>query len=36
MGSKNGQTLDSSGNPSNAPDAQIYCTTDCKIPQIFN
>ncbi|MGA7742425.1 MAG: DUF4215 domain-containing protein [Polyangia bacterium] len=36
MGSKNGQTLDASGNPSTAPDAQIYCTSDCKIPQIFN
>ena len=35
MGAKNGQTLDASGNPSSASDAQIYCTTNCKIPQVF-
>ncbi len=29
---KNGQTLDSSGNLSTAPDALIYCTADCTIP----
>jgi fibro-slime domain-containing protein len=32
LGSNNGVSLDSSGNPSSAPDAQIYCTADCNIP----
>jgi fibro-slime domain-containing protein len=32
LGPLNGVALDSSGNPSDSPDAQIHCETDCTIP----
>jgi len=32
LGANNGVKLDSTLQPSDAPGAQIYCTTDCKIP----
>ncbi len=33
LGSLNGVALDSSGNPSDSPDAKIHCETNCTIPQ---
>jgi len=32
LADKNGVTLDRDRIPSTAPDAQIYCRTDCAIP----
>ena len=32
LGANNGVALDASGNPSNAPDAKVYCDTKCQIP----
>lgn len=33
LGSLNGQKLDSNRQPSDAPSAEIFCTTDCTIPE---
>jgi fibro-slime domain-containing protein len=32
LGDRNGQKLDTQLAPSSAPDAQVYCNTDCSIP----